>query len=72
MKNQFFKNSNFPSTIIKWNKLDLNIRNSETPKGALVGLREFLATESPLKIVKNAFYFTSKALFVLKVFNFSS
>ena len=40
--------------------------------GALSGLRQFLATESPLKIMKNAFYFTSKALFVLKIFNFLS
>ena len=37
-------------------------------KGALSGLRQFLATESLLKMMKNAFYFTSKALFVLKIF----
>ena len=30
VKHQFFKNSYFPSTIIEWNKLDSNIRNSET------------------------------------------
>ena len=41
-------------------------------KGALTGLRQFLVTESPLKMMKNAFYFTSKALFVLKIFNFLS
>ena len=41
-------------------------------KGALSGLRQFLATESPLKMMKNAFYFTSKALFVLKIFKFLS
>ena len=41
-------------------------------KGALSGLRQFLAAESPLKMIKNAFYFTSKALFVLKIFNFLS
>ena len=35
-------------------------------------LGQFLATESPLKMVKNAFYFTSKALFVLKLFKFLS
>ena len=39
-------------------------------KGALSGLRQFLATESPLQMMKNAFYFTSKALFVLKIFKF--
>ena len=41
-------------------------------KGALSGLRQFSATESPLKMMKNAFYFTSKALFVLKIFKFLS
>ena len=41
-------------------------------KGALSGLRQFLATESPLKMMKNAFYFTLKALFVLKIFTFLS
>ena len=39
-------------------------------KGALSGLRQLLATESPLKMMKNGFYFTSKALFVLKIFKF--
>ena len=32
----------------------------------------FLATESPLKMMKNAFYFTLKALFVFKIFKFLS
>ena len=36
-------------------------------KDALVGLIRFLTTESPLKIMKNAFYVTLKILFVLKV-----
>ena len=40
--------------------------------GGLSGLRQFLATESPLKMMKNAFYFTRKALFVLKIFRFMS
>ena len=40
--------------------------------GALSGLRFFLAIESPLKMMKNAFYFTSKAFFVLKIFKFLS
>ena len=43
-----------------------------TIKGALSGLRQFLTTESPLKVMKNAFYSTSKALFVLKIFKFLS
>ena len=41
-------------------------------KGALSGLRQFLAAESPLKIIRNAFHFTLKALFVLKTFKFLS
>ena len=40
--------------------------------GALSGLRQFLTTESPSKMMKNAFYFTSKALSVLKIFKFLS
>ena len=39
-------------------------------KGTLSGLRQFLATEKPLKMMKRAFYFTLKALFVLKIFTF--
>ena len=39
-------------------------------KRALSGLRHFLAAESPSKMMKDAFYFTSKAFFVLKVFKF--
>ena len=41
-------------------------------EGILSGLRQFLATQSPLKLMKNDFYFTLKALFVLKVFKFLS
>ena len=39
-------------------------------KGAISGLRKFLATESPLKIMKNTFYFTFRALFMFKLFKF--
>ena len=41
-------------------------------KGALSCLRQCLATESPLKMMKNTIYFTLKALFVLKIFKFLS
>ena len=41
-------------------------------KGALSSLRPFLAAENPLRMIKNAFYFTSKALFVLKISKFLS
>ena len=39
-------------------------------KGASSHLRQSLATESPLKMMKNAFYFSLKALFGLKIFRF--
>ena len=41
-------------------------------KSTLSGLRQFLATESPLKVMKYAFYFTLKAVFVLKIFKLLS
>ena len=41
-------------------------------KGALSGVRQFLTTESSLKMMKNAFYFTFEALFLLKIFKFLS
>ena len=45
-------------------KLPLQITLPETVciKGALSGLRHFLATEIPLKTLKNVSYFTFKAL----------
>ena len=39
-------------------------------RGRLPSLSQFLATESPSKMLKNAFYFTVKVLFVLKMFKF--
>ena len=41
-------------------------------KSALAGLRQFLPSESPLKLMKYTFYFTFKVLFVFKIFNFLS
>ena len=41
------------------------IQDIQDLKGALSGLRQLLAIENP-------FYFTSKALFVLKIFKFLS
>ena len=35
--------------------------------GAVSDLRRFLATHSPWKMMKNAFYFILKALFVVKI-----
>ena len=41
-------------------------------KDALSGLKQYLATDHPLKVMNNTFYFTLKALFVLKACNFLS
>ena len=41
-------------------------------RSAFSGLRQFLAAECPLKMTKNAFYFTSKTHFVLMIFEFLS
>ena len=41
-------------------------------KCALSGLRQFLATERPFKMMKNTFYFTLKGLFIPKMFKFLS
>ena len=45
----------------------LNTLKRSLLTGALSGLRQLLATEGPLKMMKNAFYFTLKALFVLEI-----
>ena len=49
-------------------KLSLKESRCNFLKGPLPILKQFLATESPLKVMKNTFYFTLKALFVLKIF----
>ena len=41
-------------------------------KGPLLGLRQFLTTENPLKMMKNAFYYMLHAIFALKIFTFLS
>ena len=41
-------------------------------KDPLSDLRQFPTTESPLKLIKNDFYFVLKTLFVLKIFTFLS
>ena len=41
-------------------------------KGPLSGLKQFLANECPLEMMKNAFYLSLRALLVLKLFKFLS
>ena len=54
---------------INWSYITLNILHYDI-KGTLSGLRQVLATESPLKMMKIAFCLTLKALFVLEIFHF--
>ena len=51
--------------------VDAMLHVSGMLKRTLSGLRQFLETESPLKMMKT-FYFTLKALFFLKIFKFLS
>ena len=55
--------------INSFNSDNSNITNI---KGTPLILRQSLASESPLKMMKDAFYFILKALFVLKIFKFLS
>ena len=48
----------------------MSVELSNCFKGALSSLRQILANESSLKVMKNAFYFTSKACLVFEIFNF--
>ena len=65
---QFLLNGTVQTHANKYENIDPEF--ARKVKGAPSGLGQFLATESPLKIMKNAFYFTLKALFVLKIFKF--
>ena len=50
----------------------MKVINKEIIKGPIPCLRQFLTNENPLKMVKNAFYFMLKALFVLWIITFLS
>ena len=52
--------------------ISFNRNNCNTSKGTLSGLGQFLVTEGSLNLVANAFYFTLKARFILKIFKFLS
>ena len=61
-------NKNYRMTIAEY--IHKSIKEMISVKGALSGLKQFLSNENPLKMMKNAFYFILKALFVLKIFEF--
>ena len=54
----------FSSTLINIQPLENTTQTSHF-KGPLSCLRQFLTTKRPLKMIKNAFYFILKSLFVL-------
>ena len=64
-----------PVNPIKWWPFKVFTKSHKSPllianivKDLVSDLRQFLTTESPWKIMKNAFYFILKAIFVLKMF----
>ena len=63
---QLISKTAFMTDSLYLGKIQMNI----TIKGAPSGLRKNLVTESPLKIIKNAFSSTLEALFFLKLFKF--
>ena len=56
----------------KYCNVDISKENKVTYLKVHLRVRQFLMTESPLRIMKNAFYFTLKAFLVLKIFRFLS
>ena len=55
---------------LSWLQVIVVSTSSPIFKGSLLGLRQFLAIENHLKMMKNTFYFMLKSLFVLEVFAF--
>ena len=56
---------------MNWFLYDRDLRH-ERVKGPILGLRQFLTTDSPLKMLKNIFYSILKVLFELKIITFLS
>ena len=54
--------------VFKLFMLSNDRKNSFLLNDALSGLRQVLATESPLKMMKNVSYFILKVLYILKIF----
>ena len=54
--------------VFKLFMLSNDRKNSFLLNDVLSGLRQVLATESPLKMMKNVSYFILKALYILKIF----
>ena len=65
---------NLHNYILLWDALSENkLKPSMAPLTTLIFKKKLVCvTESPLKMMKNAFYFILKALFFLKIFKFLS
>ena len=59
----------FYSTTENWVDVEFCKFESKRPLSCMI---QFLATEDPLRMMKNVFHFFLKALFVIRVFNFLS
>ena len=66
-ENQYLTNLTNNITFKMYLYVSLKVGLSPSKKNCVVGF-----IESPLKIMKNAFYFILKALFILKIFKFLS
>ena len=66
-----FKNMEIWKEKLETKKYEI-ISSKQNVKAADSGQRPFLVSESPFKKMKNAFYFTLKAFFVLKIFKIFS
>ena len=58
---------NFYLTLINFFPISCNSLMELYVNNLCSGLREFLANENPLKLMKNTFYFTLNNFFVLKI-----
>ena len=61
--------SNLPEDLLI---ISASISHEIKINGTILGLGKFLTTDSPIEMMKNAFYFTLKVLFLLKIFKFLS
>ena len=51
VKHNFFRNSFFPSTVIEWNKFDLNIRDSESLNNFKKSLLKFIRPSGSVTLI---------------------
>ena len=67
-----YKFINFKATLLSSIKCFAYKRLGKNLKGPLLSLRQFLAAESPFKMMKYDFYFMLKPLFAPEMFKFLS